>query len=459
MNISKRFLTTGGATMVVTGSVAIAGIALSPMAIADFGAVTATTAVNIRTSPSLRGNVVGVLYTGQKLTQVAPITNGWVPVSYGGQTRYIASAYLLGAKLTAVSPATNDKGTTGQAWTTAVLNVRPFASINNTPIGLLQKGAPVTLTGLVSGQFSQITYGDGLAWVATSYLSSAKPDSEGNTTLIVGSVRAKTALAVRTAAGDDTGAADIPGGTVLPTTGRKSTSLTEVVWQNARVWVTSYWVEALSNSSPSVPTVPSTIGTRYATTDVNVRSGPGTSYSIVGSLPQGGETQVTGTVTNGFAAVVVDGATRWVSAQYLSSTKPAPLNPSPPVGGDGLNLRGSSGLAGLEPNARNIVNVIASKWGLTTFYGVRADPLPDHPSGHAVDAMIPNYRSASQNALGWEIASYLRANARALGVQYVIWDQKIWNIARDKEGWRSMADRGGDTANHKDHVHVTTVGL
>jgi hypothetical protein len=37
----------------------------------------------------------------------------------------------------------------------------------------------------------------------------------------------------------------------------------------------------------------------------------------------------------------------------------------------------------------------------------------------------------------------------------VIWDQHIWNIERNGEGWRFMASRGNPTANHKDHVHVT----
>jgi hypothetical protein len=94
---------------------------------------------------------------------------------------------------------------------------------------------------------------------------------------------------------------------------------------------------------------------------------------------------------------------------------------------------------------------------MVTFYGVRSDPLPDHPSGHAVDCMLPHYKT--NNALGWTIAKYLRAHAKELNIQYIIFDQHIWNIKYDSLGWRAMADRGGDTANHKDHVHVTVKGL
>jgi hypothetical protein len=42
------------------------------------------------------------------------------------------------------------------------------------------------------------------------------------------------------------------------------------------------------------------------------------------------------------------------------------------------------------------------------------------------------------------------------GVSYVIYSQRIWSVDRAGEGWRYMSDRGSSTANHYDHVHVTT---
>ena len=59
-------------------------------------------------------------------------------------------------------------------------------------------------------------------------------------------------------------------------------------------------------------------------------------------------------------------------------------------------------------------------------------------------------------AAGWEVAEYVRANHAALGVSYVIYSQKIWSVQRSGEGWRGMSNRGSATANHYDHVHVTT---
>ena len=59
-------------------------------------------------------------------------------------------------------------------------------------------------------------------------------------------------------------------------------------------------------------------------------------------------------------------------------------------------------------------------------------------------------------SLGDAIAAYVRAHAKELGVSEVIWAQRIWTVQRSSEGWRYMEDRGSTTANHYDHVHVTT---
>ncbi|MEU0488450.1 SH3 domain-containing protein [Nocardiopsis sp. NPDC006139] len=47
---------------------------------------------------------------------------------------------------------------------------------------------------------------------------------------------------------------------------------------------------------------------------LNIRSGPGTGYSIVGSLANGAIVNATQSTTNGFRQI---GSSRWVSASYL----------------------------------------------------------------------------------------------------------------------------------------------
>ena len=47
------------------------------------------------------------------------------------------------------------------------------------------------------------------------------------------------------------------------------------------------------------------------------------------------------------------------------------------------------GVSGLVPNARRLLQYIMTTYpGVRSIGGVRSDPLPDHPSGRALDIMI-----------------------------------------------------------------------
>jgi D-alanyl-D-alanine dipeptidase len=68
----------------------------------------------------------------------------------------------------------------------------------------------------------------------------------------------------------------------------------------------------------------------------------------------------------------------------------------------------------------------------------------DHSRGLAIDLMIRGDR-------GDRIAECALANQDELGIDYVIWEQRI----NHGDGWDRMSDRGSDTENHYDHVHIS----
>jgi hypothetical protein len=70
----------------------------------------------------------------------------------------------------------------------------------------------------------------------------------------------------------------------------------------------------------------------------------------------------------------------------------------------------------------------------------------DHPGGYAVDFMTD-----SGSGSGDAIAECVMDHQDALGVSYAIWNQRI----NTGSGWKAMEDRGGRTANHEDHVHIS----
>ena len=87
------------------------------------------------------------------------------------------------------------------------------------------------------------------------------------------------------------------------------------------------------------------------------------------------------------------------------------------------------GMGGLVPNARVLAAyIIATYPGVQSIGGVRADALPDHPSGHAIDIMI-----GSDMGLGDAINADIQSQPGRFGVAYTMWR----------------------VANHFNHVHIT----
>ena len=60
--------------------------------------------------------------------------------------------------------------------------------------------------------------------------------------------------------------------------------------------------------------------TVYATSTVNVRSGPGTSYEKLGQLAKGDKVTRTGICENGWSRVVYNGKVAYISSSYLTTT-------------------------------------------------------------------------------------------------------------------------------------------
>ncbi|EWT04609.1 amidase [Intrasporangium chromatireducens Q5-1] len=111
-------------------------------------------------------------------------------------------------------------------------------------------------------------------------------------------------------------------------------------------------------------------------------------------------------------------------------------------------------LGDVKPQTAVVANTVGPMFGIKTVGGYResAHDPEGHPSGLALDFMtndIPNGRATAD-----QVAQYLIDHADELGVDYIIWWQQIWSADRADEGWRPMADRGSDTQNHYDHVHV-----
>ena len=178
----------------------------------------------------------------------------------------------------------------------------------------------------------------------------------------------------------------------------------------------------------------------WTATTLNLWTEPGKKARQVGEIEPGEKVLVTGRKLYGREEIVLDGKSRWVTAGYLTADEPLTLG--------GACTNGSSVPSGVSPNIVKVHEAVCADFPEITVYGTfRGDG--EHAQGIAIDIMVSGDR-------GWEVAEFVRANYAALGVSYVIYSQNIWSVERSSEGWRPMEDRGSTTANHYDHVHVTT---
>ncbi|WP_240809956.1 hypothetical protein [Actinomadura sp. WMMA1423] len=150
--------------------------------------------------------------------------------------------------------------------------------------------------------------------------------------------------------------------------------------------------------------------------------------------------------------------------KLLAKYKPEVTRTSVPSGGgrpDGASGT-KSPIVGNSMTARmrTALQEIDGKFGAFPTIGCSRPGDPqDHGSGRACDFMESTggkMPSASAQAHGDRVAQYVIDNASRLGIKYVIWKQRIYDM-RGSGGWRQMEDRGSITQNHFDHVHVSVL--
>lgn len=103
--------------------------------------------------------------------------------------------------------------------------------------------------------------------------------------------------------------------------------------------------------------------------------------------------------------------------------------------------------SGLQANTVLAARAVSQRFPqISAIDGVRPDSKPWHPSGLAIDIMIPNSESPEGIALGDEILAFAMSNAARFGLQDVIWRGTYYTPAGPQASGYG----------HFDHVHITT---
>lgn len=331
---------------------------------------------------------------------------------------------------------------------TGSVNVRSGPGTSYKVLGVLAAGDAVS-GGVATDGWVKVGYRDATGYVSARYLRAASgPDS---LPAITYKARTTAVLAMRREPAIDAASnGNLKTGSEVGLTGTHAGSYSQIVRKNTVAWVLTGYLRMLGDG----PALPTAVGKRYVTAvGLNIRATSAADGTVVGAVAKGTVLLITGTTAGDRSQVIFEGARRWASTKYLSKTRPD-------AGSDGGSL-GSESLDRVNANAKAIVRAIRAEFPtIKTIHGWRmsSDYSSDHPSGRALDIMIPKYSTAAGKALGNKIARYLQENHKKFHVHYLIWRQRQWNVERNLDydkGWRKMADRGGVTANHYDHVHVS----
>jgi len=153
---------------------------------------------------------------------------------------------------------------------------------------------------------------------------------------------------------------------------------------------------------------------------------------------------------------MVDTAAAAVPAALPPGDVPAALPPGdlapPPLAALPVDIPealpvGVANEAGLQANTVMAARAISAQFPqIADIDGVRPDPKPWHPSGLAIDVMIPNSSSPEGIALGDAILAFVLGNAGRFGLQDAIW----------RGTYYTPGGPAGSGYGHYDHVHVTT---
>ncbi|GAA4571079.1 coiled-coil domain-containing protein [Planotetraspora kaengkrachanensis] len=124
----------------------------------------------------------------------------------------------------------------------------------------------------------------------------------------------------------------------------------------------------------------------------------------------------------------------------------------------GIQQPGSA--SGLTARLVNVRAAIMSQFPMPFGVGcLRVGDPGEHGKGRACDFMMSSggrLPDAVAKERGDALAQWCISHADQYGIMYIIWQQRIYDM-RTGGGWKMMEDRGGTTANHYDHVHVSVL--
>lgn len=311
-------------------------------------AAVTTTSLNLRTGPGTSYPVMVVMPISAQVTLTGKTSNGFQSLTYSGFNGWASAAYLKVQGATPQNPPVQPApSAAGTATTTDALNLRAGAGTSFTVVTVMPRGASVTLTGRSANGFYQLSWNGQTGWASGQYLKlrspipgptppAQTPPPPPPTTQPPASPRgtAVTTDALNLRAGASTTQrviAVMPAKSPVVLTGRSQNNFLELSYSGKTGWAHRDYL-AIDG------TIPSPAKNAVTSANLNMRSGPATSYKVLTVMPRGAKVTLTGQINNGFHSVSYNGFTGWAFSAFLelgtgsvTSPRPAPTPTQPPA--------------------------------------------------------------------------------------------------------------------------------
>jgi hypothetical protein len=158
----------------------------------------------------------------------------------------------------------------------------------------------------------------------------------------------------------------------------------------------------------------------YTTAELNLRKGPSKETDLLGRVDPATKVVATSIIEGEYRKVTVGEQEGWVLAANLADETEDLAQ--------GITMakcpRGTAVENKLRPDTIRIYRSVCALFpGVNSYGGWRAGGRQFHKNGRALDIMLTPKK---ESAMGWKIAKYLVANAKAFNIDHIIFEQKIW---------------------------------
>ena len=327
--------------------IALTALAMVPFSIshandAELVGIVTADILNVRSGPSSNEEVLFDVKKDEQV-KILETLNGWYKISNNiNKEGWISSEYISIFD----SEVRSNRSSNYEKKEVSVdnLNMRSGAGTSYRVITTLKKGSVVEVISESNG-WSKIKYDGRIGYVYDEYLEDIKPSYSNTTTKVVNT----DSLNVRS--GPSTSykiLGKINKGIKVQVISEEN-GWSKILYNNKEAYVSSRYLDSSnsSNNGSNDSSVGTVKETKVVNTDsLNVRSGPSTSYSKLGTLAKGTKVGVI-SESNGWSKILYNNKEAYVSSQYLDEIS------SDSDGGSGNDNDSSSDIAVSGPGTIN----------------------------------------------------------------------------------------------------------